>query len=201
MNVLAAFLYSFFIFLTSPSVAEFPRVTHFQAPRYPELAWQSQVHGKVSLKILVYKDGRFGFTETPEGNPLLVSAAKENLCTWNFASHSTEDPLPLRSRYVELLGDALKIEPSPTDWLADVDAGFYVSKYLRAWAFEAQLRAYLREKFGNAWFTRKDAGSLLRELWSEGQKPTADELLREVTGEALELAAVADRIRESLAAV
>ena len=42
---------------------------------------------------------------------------------------------------------------------------------------------------------------LLRELWAEGQKPTADELLHEVTGEPLELAAVADRIRESLAAV
>ena len=45
-------------------------------------------------------------------------------------------------------------------------------------------------RFGNAWFTHRDAGSLLRELWAEGQKPTADELLREVTGETLELAAV-----------
>ena len=73
-------------------------------------------------------------------------------------------------------------------------------EYLRAWAFEAQLRAYLRERFGNAWFSRREAGSLLRELWAEGQKPTADELLREVTGETLELAAVGDRIREALAA-
>ena len=99
MNVLAAFLYSFFLFWTTPSIAEVPRVTHFQAPRYPELAWQSQVHGKVTLKILVYKDGRFGFTETPEGNPLLVSAAKENLCTWNFASHDMDSPLPLSVEY------------------------------------------------------------------------------------------------------
>ena len=28
------------------------------------------------------------------------------------------DVRPLRSRYVEILGDALKIEPSPTDYLA-----------------------------------------------------------------------------------
>ena len=38
------------------------------------------------------------------------------------------DPVPMQSRYVELLGDALKIEPSPTDWLADVDPGFYVTR-------------------------------------------------------------------------
>ena len=87
-----------------------------------------------------------------------------------------------------------------SDYLSDIDDGFYASEYLRAWAFEAQLRAYLRERFGNAWFSRRDAGSLLRELWAEGQKPTADELLRDVAGERLELAAVGDRIREALAA-
>ncbi|HVH51925.1 MAG TPA: hypothetical protein VM690_07250 [Gaiellaceae bacterium] len=114
--------------------------------------------------------------------------------------HATADVTTMRPRYVELLGDALKVQPSDTDYLDDVDGGFYASQYLRAWAFEAQLRAYLREKFGNAWFTRKDAGSLLRELWSEGQKPTADEILSDVTGADLELDAVADRIRESLAA-
>jgi hypothetical protein len=114
--------------------------------------------------------------------------------------HATTDVTAMRPRYVELLGDALKVRPSDTDYLADIDEGFYASQYLRAWAFEAQLRSYLREKFGNAWFTRKDAGSLLRELWSEGQKPTADEILEDVSGDQLELEAVADRIREALAA-
>ena len=114
--------------------------------------------------------------------------------------HAEPDVTAMRSRYVELLSDALKVEPSDTDYLADIDDGFYASQYLRAWAFEAQLRAYLREKFGNAWFTRKDAGSLLRELWSEGQKPTADELLHDVTGATLALEAAADRVREALAA-
>jgi hypothetical protein len=114
--------------------------------------------------------------------------------------HSAEDLAALRPRYVELLADATKVEPAAVDYLSDIDDGFYASEYLRAWALEAQLRAYLRERFGNAWFTRREAGSLLRELWAEGQKPTADELLREVAGEPLELAAVGDRIREALAA-
>jgi hypothetical protein len=115
--------------------------------------------------------------------------------------HSAEDLTTLRPRYVELLADATKVEPADADYLGDIDDGFYASQYLRAWALEAQLRAHLRERFGNAWFSRREAGSLLRELWAEGQKPTADELLREVTGEHLELAAVGDRIREALAAV
>jgi hypothetical protein len=80
-----------------------------------------------------------------------------------------------------------------------VDAGFYSSSYLRAWAFESLLRSFLREEFGSAWFTRREAGSLLRELWTEGQKPTADELLDEVAGAELELSAVAERIGETVA--
>ena len=63
--------------------------------------------------------------------------------------HAADDPTTMRSRYVEILGDALKIDPSPTDYLGDIDAGFYVTAYLRSWAFEAQLRDYLREEFGN----------------------------------------------------
>jgi hypothetical protein len=114
--------------------------------------------------------------------------------------HTAEDLTALRPRYVELLTGATKVEPAAADYLGDIDDGFYASQYLRAWAFEAQLRAHLRERFGNAWFSRREAGSLLRELWAEGQKPTADELLHEVTGETLELAAVGDRIREALAA-
>jgi len=114
--------------------------------------------------------------------------------------HAGADLDPMRQRYVERMYDALKIEVSPVDYLADVDPGFYSSSYLRAWAFESALRGFLREEFGRAWFTRPEAGSLLRELWSEGQRPTADELIDDVAGGELELAAVAERIEESVAA-
>jgi len=105
MNSLLAFLFSFLLFADTPSspdaplMADVPRVTHFQAPSYPEMAWQSKVHGKVTLKILVHKDGRFGFTDTVVGPPALVSAAKENLCSWTFASSQSEEPLPLTVEY------------------------------------------------------------------------------------------------------
>jgi hypothetical protein len=112
--------------------------------------------------------------------------------------HTAGDLAAVRARYVELLAAALKVEPLGADYLADVDSAFYASSYLRAWAFEAQLREYLREQFGSAWFTRREAGSLLRELWHEGQGYTADYLLDEVAGTAIELAAVAETVREHL---
>jgi hypothetical protein len=114
--------------------------------------------------------------------------------------HAGAELEAMPGRYVERMHDALKIEPSAVDYLADVDAGFYSSSYLRAWAFESLLRGFLREEFGRTWFTRPEAGSLLRELWSEGQRPTADELIDDVAGATLDLDAVRERIAETVSA-
>jgi hypothetical protein len=111
----------------------------------------------------------------------------------------SENVTSMRNRYAEILGDALKLPVNPESYLDDIDGSFYVIGYLRSWAFEAQLRDYLRSELGNDWFAKRDAGELLRELWSLGQGPTADELLKDVTGAQLEMASVADRIREGLA--
>jgi hypothetical protein len=110
----------------------------------------------------------------------------------------TDDLPSMRPRYSEILSDALKLPVNPESYLDDIDGSFYVIGYLRSWAFEAQLREFLRSEFGNEWFARRDAGDLLRELWSLGQRPTADELLKDVTGATLEMASVAERIREGI---
>ena len=112
--------------------------------------------------------------------------------------HAAPDVTQLRPRYVELLGDALKVEPSPTDYLADIDSGYYVISYLRAWAFSAQMTTFMREELGSDWFRKREAGLLLTDLWALGQKPTADELLKDVTGAAVELEAVAEQVRDAI---
>ncbi len=110
----------------------------------------------------------------------------------------TDDIPSMRNRYAEILSDAQKLPVNPESYLDDIDGSFYVTGYLRSWAFEAQLRDFLRSEFGNDWFARRDAGDLLRELWSLGQGPNADDLLRDVTGAKLEMASVVERIREGI---
>jgi hypothetical protein len=115
-----------------------------------------------------------------------------------FHAATELDEKAMASRYVEILGNALKIEPSPTDYLGDIDPSFYVTGYLRSWALQAQLRDHFRERFGSDWFASRDAGSMLRELWAEGHRLNADELLADVTGQELEMEAFADSLREQL---
>ncbi len=80
-----------------------------------------------------------------------------------------DDPASMRPRYAELLTEALKLPANPQSYLVDIDGSFYVTGYLRSWAFEAQLRDFLRSEYGNEWFARREAGGLLRELWALGQ--------------------------------
>lgn len=112
--------------------------------------------------------------------------------------HSGTPLEQLPGRYTEALDAALGIPHSPTDYLEDVDGGFYCTKYLRAWAFEAQLVDHLRSRFGNRWFADPAAGGLVRELWSLGQSLPADELCSQVTGQGIEFGVLAAEAHDRL---
>jgi len=78
--------------------------------------------------------------------------------------------------YSQLLTDATGIRYDERNYLADMDAGFYSADYLRAWIRSAQLRAYLVAEIGAEWWRSPQTGELLRELFSEGTKPTSEEI-------------------------
>jgi len=77
--------------------------------------------------------------------------------------------------YANILEDALKFKHPEMHYLYDVDPGFYAANYLRAWMFEVQLRAVLDDQFGSTWWKEKECGKYLKEMWSTGQKFTADQ--------------------------
>ncbi len=82
--------------------------------------------------------------------------------------------------YREILNAANLMEYSETDYLKDVDEGFYCTNYIRAWIFEAQLKDYMLRKFGTNWIKQKKAGDFLKEIWSYGQKYNPVEILQQL---------------------
>lgn len=101
------------------------------------------------------------------------------------------DPGAMPGRYAELLGDATRVPWPRASWLSDVDPGFYVACYLRAWALEAIWRRALSDRFGERWFAEPAAGEWLRGLWRCGQRLRADELLAETLGAELDFTTLA----------
>jgi hypothetical protein len=82
--------------------------------------------------------------------------------------------------YSELQTGATKFKTGATEFLYDLDDGFYSSSYLRAWAMEVMLREYLKSRFGQRWWASQKAGNFLKEIWETGDRYTADEMASQI---------------------
>lgn len=78
--------------------------------------------------------------------------------------------------YVERLTEATGFLHRSSSYLVDLDAGFYSADYLRGFVRAAQLRSYLVEHVGEDWWCRRETGAFLRELFTEGTKPSNEEI-------------------------
>lgn len=99
-------------------------------------------------------------------------------------------------RYSALLAERVGVPWPAESWLSDVDPGFYVACYLRAWALEVSWRRALRERFGERWFESREAGEWLRGLWAQGQRLDAEQLLAEATGGRIDFELLASELTE-----
>jgi hypothetical protein len=94
--------------------------------------------------------------------------------------HAGEDLSRAAQVYAELQSDATKFKTGPTEFLFDLDDGFYSASYVRAWAFEVQLREHMKTRFGQRWWASRRAGNFLKEIWETGDRYTADEMAAQV---------------------
>lgn len=93
------------------------------------------------------------------------------------------DSVDLRSEqlpaiYAEAISQAMGFRRKRSLYLTDVDDGFYSAAYLRAWAFEASLREYLRTRYGRRWWASRKCGGELIDLWNTSSRYTVEELAR-----------------------
>ena len=105
----------------------------------------------------------------------------------------------MAATYASELGRVLKFRVPEDQYLVDLDDGFYAAQYLRAWIFDAQMRAALREEHGDTWWSTEGAGRFLKQQWSTGQKYTVEELLTGVGYAGLDINPFAEELDSRLA--
>lgn len=125
--------------------------------------------------------------EEPEGflrfaltNELMFLRRYAAKLIYELKLHGARVSADMQDVYRACLQKALKFRHTEKHFLEDVDDGLYCADYLRAWILEAQLRAALVDEFGEEWFANEKAGAFLQQLWSYGQKYTADETVKTV---------------------
>ena len=101
-----------------------------------------------------------------------------------YAGEMPWEQLP--DMYVSLLSNATGFEYDPADAFVDVDPRFYSARYLRAWQLQSVLNEKLTTRFDVDWFRNPSAGPwMVGELFSHGQRETAEEISTRVGGGAL----------------
>jgi hypothetical protein len=88
--------------------------------------------------------------------------------------------------YEERLTAATGVRYRRDAYLSDMDAGFYSADYLRAWIRSAQLQEHLRQEVGREWWRRPETGERLRALFSEGTRPSSEEIAARIGFEPLD---------------
>lgn len=130
-------------------------------------------------KVLGMRDAE-GYVRFELINKLMFLRRYAAKLLYEIKLHNTRVNPSFQDVYRTCLQKALKFRHTETHYLEDVDDAFYCAEYLRAWILEGQVREALVEQFGEDWFMNHKAGSFLKELWSYGQKFTADELVKMV---------------------
>jgi hypothetical protein len=144
------------------------------------------------LESVLGADGAEGAIEHARASRLAFLRRYSAKIAYEVELHGPDADLEaMPERYANLLGERVGVEWPRETWLSDVDGGFYVACYLRAWALEVDWRSELRERFGDRWFASGEAGAWLRDLWARGQRLDADRLLAEVAGRKLDFSPLA----------
>jgi hypothetical protein len=147
------------------------------------------------IEITLGRPADSGYLDHVRASKLIFLRRYAVKLEYELALHAGRQPLAeMPDLYAGLLGEAAGVDWPAVTYVADVDDGYYVANYLRAWAFEASLRRILHERFGQEWFTNPAAGDLLRAIWREGQRLTADELLADLGGGPLDFKIMVDEI-------
>ena len=87
----------------------------------------------------------------------------------------------LPDMYVDTLSRATNFQYRAADAFVDFDPRYYSTRYLRAWQLQALLNESLVARFDIDWYRNPAAGPwMIRELWAEGQRESAEELASRV---------------------
>lgn len=82
------------------------------------------------------------------------------------------------THYAKTLEKTTGFVHKKTNWLVDMDSGFYSAEYLRAWIAAVQIEDYLARKFGKKWFVNRRAGEFLKKLYSRGVQDEVEDFVK-----------------------
>lgn len=103
----------------------------------------------------------------------------------------------ISDEYVRIMNNVMKVRFSGEGYL-EITPGFISAAYLCAKVFEAQFRRTLIQKYGDDWWTKKEVGDMLHELFRQGRVRRPEEILKQFGYEELDIKIFVEQLAEVL---
>jgi hypothetical protein len=109
-----------------------------------------------------------------------------------------DEPDAFETEYVDRFAEALYVRPFPEHFLDVTDRPFGGAEHMRAAIFGCQLGQFLEQEIDEEWYRSVRAGRFLIDRWREGQRYTAEEIVRFLGFEGLDPTALVAELRTGL---
>ncbi len=101
---------------------------------------------------------------------------------YELALHTSKEPEKMDVVFSDMISQHCSVRFAPEAYLFLTDFHFNSARYLRGVLLESVLRRRLVERFGQEWFTKREAGGFLKDLWKGGGRLSYADALERLGG-------------------
>lgn len=118
---------------------------------------------------------------------------------YELALHSEKSPEKMDVVFSDMITEHCSVRFAPEAYLFLTDFHFNSACYLRGMLLESVLRRRLKERFGHEWFSKRDVGGFLRDLWKGGGRLTYSDAMERLGGKETDFSPLVDDLKSLLA--
>jgi hypothetical protein len=118
---------------------------------------------------------------------------------YELALHTSDHPDKMDVVFSDMIAEHCSVRFAPEAYLYLTDFHFNSARYLLGLLLESALRRRLAERFGPEWFTKRDVGGFLKDLWKGGGRLSYADAMERLGGKEMDFSPMVDDLKSLLA--
>jgi hypothetical protein len=115
---------------------------------------------------------------------------------YEMALHQSATPEKMDVVFADMIAEHCSVRFAPEAYLYLTDFHLNSARYLKGLLLESVLRRRLAERFGRDWFSKRDVGGFLRDLWKGGGRLSYADAMERLGGSEADFSPLVEDVRQ-----